>query len=58
MIGRSVVDKPRTMTAAQRIEVLSSRDPVRLSKYYHEAMREATAIVKESEAQRKASGKD
>jgi hypothetical protein len=46
-----------TSTSTSRVQIsqISSHDPAKVSRYYHEAMQEATRMVKAAEAQRKAS---
>jgi len=51
----------RSMSASARassqMSQISSRDPEKVSRYYHEAMRDAVEMVKAAEAQRKANQK-
>ena len=43
--------------ASSQMSQISSRDPEKVSRYYHEAMRDAVEMVKAAEAQRKANQK-
>ncbi|NCC34610.1 MAG: hypothetical protein EOM24_21725 [Chloroflexia bacterium] len=42
-------------TSSSQISQISSRDPEKVSRYYHEAMRDAIKMVQSAEAQRKVS---
>jgi hypothetical protein len=56
-MAKAVGSMSASARASSQISQISSRDPEKVSRYYHEAMRDAVQMVKAAEAQRKASQK-